>query len=105
MIQKYTRIHSCLQLNKNANHRQATYVVIGEQVAPQYVGVEKGPGLKDVQTFARTELGAQISYYKACRGRKNAHSLIRGSPEQSFHILLSNFHMLEKLNLGIVTRI
>ncbi|KAL5562473.1 hypothetical protein UlMin_032220 [Ulmus minor] len=42
------------------------------------------------------KLGAQISYYKAWRGRKHAHTLIRGSPEQSFHILPSYFHMLEK---------
>ena len=79
--------------------------MIGEQVAPQYGGVEKGPGPKGVQNFARTELGAQISYYKAWRGRKHAHTLIRGSPEQSFHILPSYFHMLEKLNPGTVTRI
>ncbi|KAL5544667.1 hypothetical protein UlMin_008451 [Ulmus minor] len=51
------------------------------------------------------KLGAQISYYKAWRGRKHAHTLIRGSPEQSFHILPSYFHMLEKLNPGTVTRI
>ncbi|KAL5558190.1 hypothetical protein UlMin_034401 [Ulmus minor] len=92
-------------IRKNANHRQATYVVIGEQVAPQYVGVEKGPGPKGVQTFARTKLGAQISYYKAWRGRKHVHTLIKGSPEQSFHIFPSYFHMIEKLNLGTVTRI
>ncbi|KAL5560742.1 hypothetical protein UlMin_036953 [Ulmus minor] len=77
VIRKYVGVHSCSLLNKNANHRQATYVVIGEQVAPQYVGVEKGPGPKGVQTFARTEHGAQISYYKAWRGRKYAHTLIR----------------------------
>ncbi|KAL5561682.1 hypothetical protein UlMin_031429 [Ulmus minor] len=51
------------------------------------------------------ELGAQISYYKAWRGRKHAHTLIRGSPEQSLHVLPSYFHMLEKLNPGTVTRI
>ncbi|KAL5552409.1 hypothetical protein UlMin_002585 [Ulmus minor] len=105
VIRKYVGVHSCSLLNRNANHRQATYVVIGEQVAPQYVGVEKGPGPKGVQTFARTKLGAQISYYKAWRGRKHAHTLIRGSPEQSFHFLPSYFHMLEKLNPGTVTHI
>ncbi|KAL5537977.1 hypothetical protein UlMin_045921 [Ulmus minor] len=105
VIRKYVGVHCCSLLNRNANHRQATYVVIGEQVAPQYVGVEKGPGPKGVQTFARRKVGAQISYYKAWSGRKHAHTLIRGSPEQSFHILPSYFHMLEKLNPGTVTRI
>lgn len=55
-------VHSCSLLNRNANHHQVTYIMIGEQVAPQYVGVEKGPGPKGVQTVARTELGAQIIY-------------------------------------------
>ncbi|KAL5580403.1 hypothetical protein UlMin_012845 [Ulmus minor] len=105
VIRKYVGVHSCSLLNRNSNHRQATYVVIGEQVAPQYVGVKKGPDPKGIQTFARTELGAQISYYKAWRGRKHAHTLIRGSPEQSFHVLPSYFHMLEKLNPGTVTHI
>ncbi|KAL5569114.1 hypothetical protein UlMin_025689 [Ulmus minor] len=105
VIRKYVGVNSCSLLNRNSNHRQATYVVIGEQVAPQYVGVEKGPGPKGVQTFARTKLGAQINYYKAWRGRKHAYTLIRGSPEQSFHVLPSYFHMLEKLNLGTITRI
>ncbi|KAL5538059.1 hypothetical protein UlMin_046102 [Ulmus minor] len=105
VIRKYVGIHSCSLLNKNDNHHQVTYVVIGEQVAPQYVGVEEGPCPKGVQTFARTKLGVQISYYKAWRGRKHAHTLIRGSLEQSFHILPSYFHMLKKLNPGTVTHI
>ncbi|KAL5568592.1 hypothetical protein UlMin_025167 [Ulmus minor] len=105
VIQKYVGVHSCSLLNRNANHRQATYVVIGEQVVPQYAGVENGLGPKGVQTFARMKLGAQISYYEAWRGRKHAHTLIRGSPKQSFHVLSSYFHMLEKLNPETITRI
>ncbi|KAL5574599.1 hypothetical protein UlMin_016298 [Ulmus minor] len=48
------------------------------------------------------KLRAQISYYKAWRGRKHDHTLIRGLPEQSFRVLPSYFHMLEKLNPGTV---
>ncbi|KAL5576684.1 hypothetical protein UlMin_018383 [Ulmus minor] len=105
VIRKYVRVHSCSLLNRNANHYQATYVVIGEQVALQYIGVKKGPDPKGFQTFACTKLGAQISYYKAWRGRKHAHTLIRGSPKQNFHILPSYLHMLEMLNPGTITRI
>lgn len=59
VIRKYVGVHSCLLLNRNANHRQATYVVIGEQVAPQYIDVEKGHSPKGIQTFACKELGAR----------------------------------------------
>ncbi|KAL5570111.1 hypothetical protein UlMin_026686 [Ulmus minor] len=50
-------------------------------------------------------LNAKINYYKAWRGRKHAHSFIRGSPEQSFHLLPSYCYMLEKVNSGTITHI
>ncbi|KAL5572909.1 hypothetical protein UlMin_022506 [Ulmus minor] len=79
--------------------------MVGEKFDPQYVGGEKGPTPKDVQTYARMHLNAKISYYKAWRGRKHAQSLIRGSPEQSFHLLPSYCYMLEKVNPGTITHI
>ncbi|KAL5575870.1 hypothetical protein UlMin_017569 [Ulmus minor] len=79
--------------------------MVGEKVAPQYVGGEKGPTPKDVQTYARTHLNVKISYYKAWRGRKHAQSLIRGSPEQSFHLLPSYCYMLKKVNPRTITHI
>ncbi|KAL5568983.1 hypothetical protein UlMin_025558 [Ulmus minor] len=91
--------------NRSGSHRQATYVMVGEKVAPQYVGSEKGPTPKDVQTYARMHLNAKISYYKAWRGRKHAQSLIRGSPKKSFHLLPSYCYMLEKVNPGTITHI
>ncbi|KAL5564873.1 hypothetical protein UlMin_028037 [Ulmus minor] len=105
VIRKYVGVHSCSLLNRNADHHQATYVVIREQVAPQYIDIDKGLGPKGVQNFVCIELEAQISYYNAWRRRKHAHTLIRCLPEQSFHILPSYFHILEKLNPGTVTPI
>ncbi|KAL5537762.1 hypothetical protein UlMin_045566 [Ulmus minor] len=105
VIQKYVGVHSCSLLSRSGSHHQATYVMVGEKVASQYVGGEKGPTPKDVQTYARTHLNAKISYYKAWRGRKHAQSLIRGSPEQSFHLLPSYCYMLEKVNPGTITHI
>ena len=105
VIRNYVGIHSCSLLNRSGSHRQATYVMVGENFDPQYVGGEKGPTPKDVQTYAHMHLNAKISYYKAWRGRKHAQSLIRGSPEQSFHLLPSYCYMLEKVNPGTITHI
>ena len=69
----------CSLLSRNASHRQATYVVVGEQVVLQFVGGQKGRVPKDIQSFTRTHLKARINYYKAWRGREHAQSLIRGS--------------------------
>ena len=81
VIRKYVGIYSCSLLSRNASHRQATFAVVGEQVAPQFVGGQKGPVPKDIQSFSCTHLKAKISYYKAWRGRKHAQSLIKSSPE------------------------
>ena len=77
VIRKYVGVHSCSLLNRNSNHRQETYVVVGEHVAQQNDGGEKGLAPKGVQTIFRTNLNIQVSYYKVWR---DAQSLIRGSP-------------------------
>ena len=105
MIHKYVGVHNYSLLNRNFNHRQATYVVIREHVAQQYVGGEKGPVPKGVQTIFRTNLNTEVSYYKAWRGRRHAYSRIRGSLEESFYMLPSYFYMLEIANPRTVTRI
>ena len=79
--------------------------MVGEQVASQFLGAQKGPAPKAVQSFAHTYLKAKISYYKAWRGRKHAQNLIRGSPKESFYMFPSYFYMLEKVNLDIVNHI
>ncbi|KAL5558013.1 hypothetical protein UlMin_034224 [Ulmus minor] len=79
--------------------------MVGEHVAKQYVGGEKGPTPKGIQTIVRTNLNTKVSYYKALRGRWHAQSLIRGSSEESFYMLPSYCYMIEMENPGTVTRI
>ena len=82
-----------------------TYVVVGKQVAQQYVSGKNGPASKGIQTIVRANLKAQISYYKAWKGRQYAQSLIRGLPKESFYKLPLYCYMLGKVNPGTVTRI
>ncbi|KAL5580592.1 hypothetical protein UlMin_013034 [Ulmus minor] len=105
VIRKYVGVHSCSLLSRNSNHHQVTYAVVGKHVAQQYVGGEKGPAPKGVQTIVRTNLNTKVSYFKAWRGRQHAQSLIRGSPKESFYMLPSYCYMLEMANSGTVTRI
>ena len=72
VIRKYVGVHSCSLLSRNLNHHQATYAVVGKHVAQQYVGSEKGPTPKGIQTIFRTNLNTQVSYYKVWRGRRHA---------------------------------
>ena len=48
VIHKYVGVHNCSLLSRNLNHRQVTYVVVGEHVAQQYVGGGKGPTPKGI---------------------------------------------------------
>ena len=79
--------------------------MVGEHVATQFLGVQKGLAPKAVQIFAYTYLKAKISYYKVWKKRKHAQSLIRGSLEESFYMLPSYFYMLEKINPNTITHI
>ena len=46
-----------------------------------------------------------VSYWKGWKARQYAHSLIRGSPEESFPLFPSYCHMLKLKNPGTFTRI
>ena len=50
-------------------------------------------------------LKAEVSYWKDWKARQYAHSLIRGSPDESFPLLPSYCHMLKLKNPGTVTHI
>ena len=87
------------------NHRQVTYKVIGRKFKSQYVGVLEGPTPRGLVNLARKNLKVGVSYWKGWKARQYAYSLIRGSYEESFPLLLSYCHMLKLKNLGTFTHI
>ncbi|XP_024025986.1 uncharacterized protein LOC112092916 [Morus notabilis] len=64
VIRKYNGVHSCSLEKHSANHRQATYSVIGSCMKNQFIGVKQGPVPKSIQKYARDEFGTDFSYYK-----------------------------------------
>ena len=103
IIRKYNGTHTCSLVGRNMNHRQATYRVIGQKFKSQYVGVSEGPTPRGLVNLVRENLKAGVSYWKGWKVRQYAHSLIRGSPEESFPLLQSYCHMLKLKNPEIVT--
>ena len=48
VIHKYVGVYSYLLLSRNSNHHQANYAMLGEHVAQQDVGGEKGSTPKGI---------------------------------------------------------
>ncbi|KAL5563844.1 hypothetical protein UlMin_033591 [Ulmus minor] len=104
-IKKYYGTHNCSLVGRNMNHRQATYKMIGQKFKSQYVGVSNSPTPKGLVGLVCENLKAGVSYWKGWKAIQYAFSLIRGSPEDSFPLLLSYLHMLKVRNPGTVTHI
>ena len=84
------------------SHWQATYRLIGQKFKSQYVGVSEGLTPRGLMNLVRENLKAGVSYWKGWKARQYAHSLIRGSLEEIFSLLLSYCHMLKLKNPGTV---
>ncbi|XP_073120890.1 uncharacterized protein [Henckelia pumila] len=53
----------------------------------------------------RNNMNADISYYKAWRGKELADNILKGDPTKSFTLLPCYLHMVEKMNRGSITDI
>ncbi|KAK2644723.1 hypothetical protein Ddye_019918 [Dipteronia dyeriana] len=60
---------------------------------------------KDIMTDQRDKLGINLSYNKAYRYKYRTLHNIFNDPWESFKMFSAYFHMLQKLNLGMITKI
>ena len=67
--------------------------------------VFKGPTPRGLVNLTRENLKVGVSCGKGWKAMQYVHSLIRGSPEESFPLLPSYCHMLKLKNPGTVTYI
>ncbi|KAL5551517.1 hypothetical protein UlMin_001693 [Ulmus minor] len=100
IIKKYHGAHNYSLASRNMNHRQETYKMIRQKFTSQYVGVSNDPTPKGLVGLVRENFKVGVSYRKDWKARQYAFSLIRGSPEDSFPLLLSYLHMLKVRNPG-----
>ncbi|XP_022159005.1 uncharacterized protein LOC111025451 [Momordica charantia] len=84
------------------DHRQATFSVIKEFIKDRIniFGTDL-LSVKDVISHVR-ELGTSINYHKVWRAKEYAIKEIRGSPEESYALILSFCHMIKMKNPGSV---
>ncbi|XP_010451597.1 PREDICTED: uncharacterized protein LOC104733742 [Camelina sativa] len=63
-------------------------------------GQMETPPPKIIMDLVKTKLGVDISYSTALRGKNQAVTDLKGSPEESYKMLRCYLHMLEKVNHG-----
>ncbi|XP_073279496.1 uncharacterized protein [Primulina huaijiensis] len=60
---------------------------------------------KAVMAMMHNSMNADISYYKAWKGKELADNMLKGDPTKSFTKLTCYFHMVEQMNRGSITDI
>ena len=105
-IRVFKHEHKCSAVeNMISSHRQATSRLIGDQIKQKYDGIARQYRPREIIFDWNRQHGIKISYEKAWRAREFALESIRGSPEESYHLLPLWSHMLEQKNPGSMTRI
>ncbi|KAL2466967.1 Uncharacterized protein Adt_42818 [Abeliophyllum distichum] len=102
-VRKYNGHHSCSMSVRRRDHRHASYMVIGNHIAPKYQDANRVYIPRDIISDIRREFGITISYTKAYMAKSFASGLIRGKPRESYAKLPSYCHVLEVQNPGTLT--
>ncbi|XP_019097517.1 PREDICTED: uncharacterized protein LOC109131269 [Camelina sativa] len=105
VVRKYSSQHSCDSALRNVNHRQATARTLAGLVSNHFAGGKLPLRPKQLMEIFRNDHGVGVSYSKAWRAQEHASELARGIPADSYEVLPSWFHMIEKKNPGTITYI
>ncbi|XP_010513141.2 PREDICTED: uncharacterized protein LOC104789092 [Camelina sativa] len=105
VVRKYISQHSCDSALRNVNHRQASARTLAGLVSNHFAGGKLPLRPKQLMEIFRNDHGVGVSYSKAWRAQEHASELARGIPADSYEVLPSWFHMIEKKNPGTITYI
>ncbi|GJS59682.1 transposase, MuDR, MULE transposase domain protein [Tanacetum coccineum] len=104
-ITHFNDVHTCPKTQTYPNHRNANKKVIAHILTPKLQDTKRVLKGKDIQQDIMSEYKINISYQQAWRGKDYCIQQIRGSPYESFEMLLYYCYNLERKNEGTVTRI
>ncbi|CAH9088755.1 unnamed protein product [Cuscuta epithymum] len=100
-IKRFDNVHSCSIDYRLGANRQATAAVIGKLIKHQYLDASRKPYQpKAIMADLSRELGLNVSYKKAWRGKERALTSISGTNIESYGKLPTLCYMLKKTNPG-----
>ncbi|GJR21287.1 transposase, MuDR, MULE transposase domain protein [Tanacetum coccineum] len=104
-ITSFNDVHTCPKTQTYPNHRNENKKVIAHILTPKLQDPKRVLKGKDIQKDIMSEYKISISYQQAWRGKDYCIQQIRGSPYESFKMLLYYCYNLERKNEWTVTRI
>ncbi|XP_022875735.1 uncharacterized protein LOC111394204 [Olea europaea var. sylvestris] len=102
-VRKCNGHHSCSMSVRHRDHRHASYMIIGNHIAPKYEDVNRVYRPRDIINDIRREFGITVSYTKAYMAKNFACGLIRRKSRESYAKLPAYCHVLEMQNPGTIT--
>ncbi|XP_010425957.1 PREDICTED: uncharacterized protein LOC104710991 [Camelina sativa] len=101
-IRRHNKMHTCSRASQSSSNskRQGTPKLVASLLHGDYPGQMETPPPKIIMDLVKTKLGVDISYSTALRGKNQAVTDLKGSPEESYKMLRCYLHMLEKVNHG-----
>ncbi|XP_022849931.1 uncharacterized protein LOC111372026 [Olea europaea var. sylvestris] len=102
-VRKYNGHHSCSMSFRRRDHRHASYMIIGNHIAPKYEDANRVYRPRDIINDICREFGITVSYTKAYMAKNFASGLIHGKPRESYAKLPAYCHVLEMQNPGTLT--
>ncbi|XP_019094547.1 PREDICTED: uncharacterized protein LOC109129951 [Camelina sativa] len=99
-IRRHNKMHTCSRASQSSSNskRQETLQLVASLLHGDYPGQMETPPPKIIMDLVKIKLGVDISYSTALRGKNQAVTDLKGSPEESYKMLRCYLHMLEKVN-------
>ncbi|XP_060968631.1 uncharacterized protein LOC133036152 [Cannabis sativa] len=100
LCNRFSNIHTCPINIRHEDQRQATSKLIGECIKPKFLNIKTKATPMDIKGELKYRYGIKMNYMKAWRSKEHAINDLRGNASDSYSLIPSFLHMVEKTNPG-----
>ncbi|XP_060974519.1 uncharacterized protein LOC133039631 [Cannabis sativa] len=100
LCNRFSNIHTCPINIRHEDQRQATSKLIGECIKPKFLNIKTKATSMDIKGELKYRYGIKMNYMKAWRSKEHAVNDLRGNASDSYSLIPSFLHVVEKTNPG-----
>ncbi|XP_060974268.1 uncharacterized protein LOC115695506 [Cannabis sativa] len=97
---RFSNIHTCPINIRHEDQRQETSKLVGECIKPKFLNIKTKATPMDIKVELKYMYGIKMNYMKAWRSKEHAVNDLRGNASDSYSLIPSFLHMVEKINPG-----